>query len=81
MDALSLGGSVRVGYDSFVPPEVPLPYKSVIAGTVGLIPLFRGRQPEGSHQLRTIVTTPVSLIRSPASFGRKVEISGITRSW
>jgi hypothetical protein len=81
MDVVSLGGPVRSGYDSFVPPEVPLPYKSAVTKAAYPECLFRCRQLEEAGQLITIVTTPVSLNRPPLSFGKKFEISGMTRSW
>ncbi len=36
---------------------------------------------EGAHQLITIVTSPVSLSRPPASCGNSSPTSGMTRSW
>src|SRR6185295_9519338 len=37
--------------------------------------------PNRRHQLMTIVTSPTSCIRPPASLGRSAEINGMTRSW
>ena len=44
-------------------------------------PAQAGPGPRGGHQLMTIVTSPMSVIRPFASFGRKAEISGTIRSW
>src|SRR6185436_1266160 len=49
--------------------RVPLP--SAQAGPV----------PRRRHQLITIVTSPISVIRPFASFGRKDEMIGTIRSW
>jgi hypothetical protein len=44
-------------------------------------PAQAGPVPRRRHQLITIVTSPISVIRPFASFGRKAEMIGTIRSW